>query len=94
MESEITDLGLYSHPKKFWGMESEIIDLGLYSNPKEFWGMESEIIDLGLHSHPKEFWVNGVRTHVNSKGNIPSTGGSEEDRTRNAASRMTVSPTH
>ena len=31
-------------------------------------------LDLGLYSHPKEFWGNGVRTHVNSKGKIPSTG--------------------
>ena len=31
-------------------------------------------LDLGLHSHPKEFWGNGVWTHVNSKGKIPSTG--------------------
>ena len=31
-------------------------------------------LDLGLHSHPKEFWGDGVRTHVNSKGKIPSTG--------------------
>ena len=30
--------------------------------------------DLGLYSHPKEFWGNGVRTHVNSKGKITSTG--------------------
>ena len=30
-------------------------------------------LDLGLYSHPKEFWVNGVRTHVSSKGKIPST---------------------
>ena len=30
--------------------------------------------DLGLCSHLKEFWGNGVRTHVNSKGKIPSTG--------------------
>ena len=29
---------------------------------------------LGLYSHLKEFWGNGVRTHVNSKGKIPSTG--------------------
>ena len=28
-------------------------------------------LDLMLHSHPKEFWWNGVRTHVNSKGNNP-----------------------
>ena len=35
-------------------------------------------LDLGLYSHPKEFFFfppwNGVRTHVNSKGKIPSTG--------------------
>ena len=31
-------------------------------------------LDLGLYSHPKEFWGNGVRTHVNCKGKIPSTG--------------------
>ena len=31
-------------------------------------------LDLGLYSHPKEFWGNGVWTHVNSKGKIPSTG--------------------
>ena len=31
-------------------------------------------LDLGLYSHPKEFWEIGVRTHVNSKGNITSTG--------------------
>ena len=31
-------------------------------------------LDLGLYSHPKEFWGNGVRTHVNSKEKIPSTG--------------------
>ena len=30
-------------------------------------------LELGLCSHPKEFWGNGVRTHVNSKGKIPST---------------------
>ena len=31
-------------------------------------------LDFGLYSHPKEFLRNGVRTHVNSKGKIPSTG--------------------
>ena len=30
--------------------------------------------DLSLYSHPKDFFGNGVRTHVNSKGKIPSTG--------------------
>ena len=30
-------------------------------------------LDLVLYSHPKEFWGNGVRTHANSKGKIPST---------------------
>ena len=31
-------------------------------------------LDLGLYSHPKEFWGNGVRTRVNSKEKIASTG--------------------
>ena len=31
-------------------------------------------LDLGFYSHPKKFWGNGVRTHVNFKGKIPSTG--------------------
>ena len=31
-------------------------------------------LDLGLYSHPKEFIGNEVRTHVNWKGKIPSTG--------------------
>ena len=35
-------------------------------------------LDLGLYSHPKEFWGNGARNHVDSKGQIPSIGGSEE----------------
>ena len=51
-------------------------------------------LDLGLYSHPKEFGGNGVRTHVNSKGKIPSTRGSEEDRTHDDASRSTASSTH
>ena len=37
-------------------------------------------LDLSFYPHPKEFLGNGVGTHVNSKGNIPSTGDSEEDR--------------
>ena len=36
---------------------------------------------------------NGVKSHVNSMGKIPSAGGSDEDRTRIAASHRTVSPT-
>ena len=35
-------------------------------------------LDLGLYSHPKEFLDNEARNHTNSKGKIPSTGGSEE----------------
>ena len=31
-------------------------------------------LNLCLYSHPKEFWGNGVRTHGNSKGKVPSTG--------------------
>ena len=50
-------------------------------------------LDLGLYSHPKEFGGNGVRNHVNSKGKVPSSGGSGEVRTRDTASRRTGSPT-
>ena len=38
------------------------------------WNACEHRLDLGLYSHLKEFWGNGVRTHVNSKGKIPSTG--------------------
>ena len=31
-------------------------------------------LDLGLYSNPKEFWGNGVRTHVDPKVKIPSSG--------------------
>ena len=51
-------------------------------------------LDLDLYSHLKEFLGNGVRTHVNSKGTIPSTKSSEEDRTHDAALLRTPSPTH
>ena len=37
---------------------------------------------------------NGVRTHVNSKGKIPSTRGLEEGPTCDAALHKTESPTH
>ena len=37
---------------------------------------------------------NGVRTHVNSKGRISSTGASEEGRTSDAVPRITASQTH
>ena len=36
-------------------------------------GMHLCRLDLGLYFHPKEFWGNGVGTHVNSEGKIPST---------------------
>ena len=42
----------------------------------------------------KSFLGNGVSIHVNSKGNIPSTRGSEEGWTHDAASRRTGSPRH
>ena len=38
------------------------------------WNARVHRLDLRLYSHPKEFWGNGVRTPVNSKGKIPSTG--------------------
>ena len=51
-------------------------------------------LDLGLYSHLKEFLGDRVENHVSSKGKIPSTGGSEESRTCNAASCRLAHPTH
>ena len=47
-------------------------------------------LDLVLYTHPKEFLRNGVRTHVNSKEKIPSTGDSEKGRIHDAASHRTA----
>ena len=38
------------------------------------WNAYLHRLYLGSYSHPKDFLGNGVRTHVNSKGKIPSTG--------------------
>ena len=38
-----------------------------------WWNACVHRLDLSLYSHPKEFGENGIRTHVNSKGKIPST---------------------
>ena len=51
-------------------------------------------LDLGLYSHPNEFWGNGVRTHVDYKGKIPSTRNSEKGRTHDTASRRTANTMH
>ena len=48
-------------------------------------------LDLGLYSHPKEFLGNGVWTHVNSKGKIPSTGKCPQRRIE-PATLWTASP--
>ena len=45
-------------------------------------------------SNERGFSRNGVRTHVNAKGKIPSTRGSEDGETRNSASHRTASLTH
>ena len=54
------------------------------------WNTRVHRLDLGLYSHPKEFLETEMRTHVNLKGKIPSTGGPEEDQ----ASGRTASPRH
>ena len=56
------------------------------------WNAGEHTLHLGLYSHPKEFWAAGVRTHVNSKRKIPSTGGSEKIGSHDAASCRTASP--
>ena len=61
------------------------------------WNACEHRLDVCLYSHLKEFWGNEVRTHVNSKGKIPSTGkkiSSVEDRAHDAASSGTASPKH
>ena len=40
----------------------------------ERWNECMHRLDLCLYSHPKKFWGNRVRTHVDSKDKIPSTG--------------------
>ena len=59
------------------------------------WNVCVHRLDFSLYSHPKKFGGggDGVRTHINSKGKIPSTGGSEEGRTRDAVLHRTASPT-
>ena len=51
-------------------------------------------LDLGLYSHWKGVWGNGVRICVYSMGKLPSIECSEENRSHNAASCRTASPTH
>ena len=50
-------------------------------------------LDLSLYSHPKEFLGIVVRTQQKNSA-LPKTFSSEEDRTRDAASSRTASPTH
>ena len=58
------------------------------------WNVCVHRLGFGLYSHLKEFLGNGLRTHVNSKKIIPSTGSSEEDQTHDTASRRITNPTH
>ena len=51
-------------------------------------------LDLGLYSHPKEFFREWSQNSRNSEGNIPLTGGSQEGRTHDAASRIAANHTH
>ena len=72
------------HPSKTW-MSGSLESMR--------WNVSVHRLGLGFYSHPKEFWGNGVRNHPNSKGKIPSTGGSDKVQTRNAASCRTASST-
>ena len=51
-------------------------------------------LDLGLYFTQKRFLGSRVRTHVHSKGRVPSTGASEEGGTCYTASGRTASPAH
>ena len=68
-------------------------DMNVRSFEPVRWNACVHRLDLGLYSHPKVLG-NGVRTHVNSKGKVPSTRRSEEARTYATASHTTASPTH
>ena len=60
------------------------------------WNACVQRLDLGVYSHPKKCFGNGVRTHVNPRGKspLPEKISPEEDRTHDAASNRTASPTH
>ena len=57
-----------------------------------WWNKCVHKLDLGLYSHPTEILKKGVRTHVNSKGKIPSIRGSKENGSHDTASCRTLSP--
>ena len=79
-----------------WNACVHRLDLGLYSHPKEFGGKESEAMLAPREKFPlpEVQRRNGVRSHASSKGKFPSTRGSEEDQTHDAASCTTLSQTH
>ena len=80
-----------------WNACMHRLDLSLYSHSKEFVVVAVVVVVFCLFGWCFFFFFflrNGVGTHVNSKGKIPFTGGSEEDQTHNAASCRTASPTH
>ena len=68
-----------SHIPSSWMVQAGyVLDAGIHpafmTVESARWNACVHRLDLGLYSHPKEFGGNGVRTHVNSKGKIPSTG--------------------
>ena len=50
-------------------------------------------LDLSLYWHPKELWGNGVR-NPREKSPVPEEFSPDENRSHNAASSRTASPTH
>ena len=60
-------------------------------------GMHVHRLDLGLYSHPKEFF-SGMESEPiltpREKSRLNEKFSAEEDRTRDAASSRTASPTH
>ena len=68
------------HESRPWSEILDMLSCGAQSWPAEFGWMES-----GPMLTPR-VWVNGVRTHVNSKGKMPSSRSFEENQTHNTAS--------
>ena len=58
------------------------------------WNACVQRLDLGFSLIRKSFGGMESGPMLTPREKIPSTGGSEEDRTRDAASRRTASPTH
>ena len=73
------------HPSRTW-MSGSFVSV--------LWNACVQRLDLILYSHPNEFFYGMESEPILIPKEIPSTEGSEEDWTHDAATRRTVGPTH